>query len=91
MPLELLSVNGNSADATFFCTERTAVVVEGSIVINLPTLSEAFALIYVLRLSYPKPADTFDTFVQNVIVGLEDGKLRPAGLSLKNDLLAVGQ
>lgn len=75
MPLELLSVNGNSADATFFCPERTAVVVEGNIVINLPTLSEAFALlfalIYALRLSYPKPADTFDTFVQNVIVGLE--------------------
>lgn len=74
MPLELLSVNGNSADATFFCPERTTVVVEGNIVINLPTLSEAFALLFALiyaRLSYPKPADTFDTFVQNIIVGLE--------------------
>uniref|UniRef100_A0A3P8SLL5 PB1 domain-containing protein n=1 Tax=Amphiprion percula TaxID=161767 RepID=A0A3P8SLL5_AMPPE len=48
-----------------------------------------FALIYALHLSYPKElSNTFD-FIQKVLMGLEDGKLRPRVLSLKNDLLAM--
>lgn len=68
-------------------------MLEGNIVIDFPTFADAFvmlfALIYVLHLSYPKAlANTFD-FTQKVLMGLEDGKLKPRVLSLKNDLLAV--
>uniref|UniRef100_A0A3Q3RZ58 PB1 domain-containing protein n=1 Tax=Mastacembelus armatus TaxID=205130 RepID=A0A3Q3RZ58_9TELE len=77
----------------FFVPERTAVVLEGNTVIECTTLSDAFvtlfALIYALHLSYPKDlANTFD-FIQKVVMGLDDGKLRPRVLSLKNELSAV--
>uniref|UniRef100_A0A3P8SW13 PB1 domain-containing protein n=1 Tax=Amphiprion percula TaxID=161767 RepID=A0A3P8SW13_AMPPE len=93
IPLRLLSVGANSRDVTFFCPEKIAVVVEGNIVINVPIMAHAcvmlFALIYALHLSYPKElSNTFD-FIQKVLMGLEDGKLRPRVLSLKNDLLAM--
>lgn len=56
-------------------------------VINMPTLT-LLGLIYALHLDYPKElANTFD-FIQKVSIGLEDEKLRPRVLSLKNDLLA---
>lgn len=93
IPVGLLLISANSTDATFFCSERIAVVLEGNIVIEFPTFADAFvvlfALIYALHLSYPKAlANTFD-FTQKVLMGLEDGKLKPRVLSLKNDLLAV--
>ena len=86
-------ITANPTDATFFCPEKTAVVLEGNIVIEFPTYTEAFvmlfALIYALHLSYPKAlANTFD-FTQKVLMGLDDGKLKPRVLSLKNDILAV--
>ena len=86
-------ISANSTDATFFCPDRTVVVLEGNIVIDFPTLTDAFVMlfaqIYALRLSYPEDlANTFD-FIQKVLIGLDDGKLRPRVLSLKNDLLAV--
>ena len=92
IPVGFLLITGNSTDATFFCPERIAVVLEGNIVVELSTLAEAFvmlfALMYALHLSYPKDlANTFD-FTQKVLMGLEDGKL-PRVLSLKNELLAV--
>ncbi|KAG9265328.1 hypothetical protein AMEX_G21712 [Astyanax mexicanus] len=93
MPISLLSISANSTDATPLCPERIAVVLEGNIVIEHPTLADAFVtlfgLMYALHLSYPKElANTFD-FTQKVLMGLEDGKLRPRVLTLKNELLAV--
>lgn len=92
VPLGLLLTRANSTDAAFFCPEKVAVLVEGNIIIDFPTLDDAFvvlfALTYALNLSYPKClANTFD-FIQKVLMGLDDGKLRPKVLSLKNDLLA---
>ena len=68
-------------------------MLEGNIITDFPTYAEAFAmlfaLIYALHLSYPKAlANTFD-FTQKVLMGLDDGKLKPRVLSLRNDLLAV--
>lgn len=93
MSVGLLSISACSTDATFFCPERTAVVLEGNIVVELPTLADAFvmlfALMYALHLSYPKElANTFD-FTQKILMCLEDGKLRPRVLTLKNNLLSV--
>ncbi|KAI7797239.1 hypothetical protein IRJ41_022878, partial [Triplophysa rosa] len=93
VPLGLLLINQTSSDANFFCTERIAVVLEGDIVLESSTLADAFvilfALTYTLHLDYPKTLlNTFD-FIQKVLMGVEDGKLRPRVLSLKNDLLAV--
>lgn len=64
-------------------------------VIDLAKFTEAFvmlfAMIYVLHLSHLKAlANTFD-FTQKVLMGLEDGKLKPRVLSLKNTILAVAQ
>ncbi|XP_016332002.1 uncharacterized protein LOC107680580 [Sinocyclocheilus anshuiensis] len=81
VPLGLLSISGNSTDATFFCPEKIAVVLKGNMVTDFPTLADAFVMLfgltYALDLSYPKEfANTFD-FTQKVLMGLEDGKLRP--------------
>ncbi|KAK1905031.1 Protein SFI1 like [Dissostichus eleginoides] len=92
----LLMINARSTDTTLFCPERIAVVIEGNRVIKLPTLADAFillfALTFALHLSYPKDlANTFD-FTQKVLMGLDEGNfknLKPRVLSLKNELLAV--
>ncbi|KAI9534189.1 hypothetical protein NQZ68_016907 [Dissostichus eleginoides] len=81
----LVMISARSTDA--------AVVIEGNRVIELPTLAEAFillfALTFALHLSYPKDlANTFD-FTQKVLMGLDEGNLKPRVLSLKNELLAV--
>ena len=62
-------------------------------VFDLPTFADAFvmlfALIYALHLSYPKAlANTFE-FTQKVLMGLDDEKMKPRVLSLKNAILAV--
>lgn len=93
LPVGLLLVSANLTDATFFCPDRTAVVLEGNTVMDFTTFADAFvmlfALIYALHLSYPKDlANTFD-FTQKVLMGLDDGKLKPRVLSLKNDLMEV--
>ncbi|XP_042258150.1 uncharacterized protein LOC121889970 isoform X3 [Thunnus maccoyii] len=82
-----------TSDAMYLCPEKVAVVLEGKTVIDFPTFADAFvvlfALIYALHLNYPKDmANTFD-FTQKVLMGLEDGNMRPRVLSLKNELLAV--
>ncbi|KAF3833321.1 hypothetical protein F7725_026986 [Dissostichus mawsoni] len=69
----LLLISARSTNATLFCPERIAVVLEGNRVIELPTLADAFillfALIFTLYLSYPKDlANTLD-FTQNSPVG----------------------
>ncbi|KAK1891074.1 putative tyrosine-protein kinase Wsck [Dissostichus eleginoides] len=92
----LLMISARSTDTTLFCPERIAVVIEGNRVIELPTLADAFillfALTFALHLSYPKDlANTFD-FTQKVLMGLDEGNLKnlkPRVLSLKNELLAV--
>lgn len=85
--------SANSTDATFLCPEKSTVVLEGNTVVELPTFADAFvtlfAMMYVLHISYPKDlANTFD-FMQKVLMGLEDGKLKPRVLSLKNDLMTL--
>uniref|UniRef100_A0A8C2AVQ4 Uncharacterized protein n=1 Tax=Cyprinus carpio TaxID=7962 RepID=A0A8C2AVQ4_CYPCA len=93
VPLGLLLSYQTSSDAHFFCPERIAVLIEGNTVIESSTLSDAFiilfALTYTPHLNYPKQLHNTYDFVQKVLMGLEDGKLRPRVLSLKNDLLAV--
>lgn len=93
VPLGLALIRANSPDATFFCPDKVAVLIEGNLVVYVDTLADAYVillgLIYALHLHYPKHlANTFD-FIQKVLMGLEDGKLKPRVLSLKNDLLAV--
>lgn len=93
VPVGIALIASNSTDATFLLPERVAVIIEGNLVIDLPTLADGyivlFGLMYALHLQYPKElANTFD-FIQKVLMGLEDGKFKPRVLSLKNDLLAV--
>ncbi|KAK1904436.1 Aconitate hydratase A [Dissostichus eleginoides] len=72
---------------------RTAILVEGDFVIrNIPRMADSFALLfglmYVLHLDYPKKLINTFTFIQKVLMGLDDGKpLKPCLLNLKNDLL----
>ena len=85
IPIRLILISANSTDAMFFCPERIAVILEGNIVIDFPTIADTF----VMHLSYPKDlANTFD-FTQKVLMGLEDRNMIPRLLSLKNELLAV--
>ncbi|KAK1890646.1 Aconitate hydratase A [Dissostichus eleginoides] len=72
---------------------RTAILVEGGFVIsNIPRMADSFALLfglmYVLHLDYPKNLINTFTFIQKVLMGLDDGKpLKPCPLNLKNYLL----
>uniref|UniRef100_A0A3Q0SZZ7 Uncharacterized protein n=1 Tax=Amphilophus citrinellus TaxID=61819 RepID=A0A3Q0SZZ7_AMPCI len=81
VPLGLLLIKASSTDATFFWPEKIAILIEGNIISDCPTLADAFvvlfALTYVLHINYPKClANTFDC-IQKVLMGLEDGKLKP--------------
>lgn len=78
-------MNTNPTDMSVFYPEKISVVLEGNIVVNAPSLTDGyvllFGLMYALHLSYPKEmANTFD-FLQKVIMNLEEGKLRPQVLS----------
>uniref|UniRef100_A0A3P9LXJ5 PB1 domain-containing protein n=1 Tax=Oryzias latipes TaxID=8090 RepID=A0A3P9LXJ5_ORYLA len=88
--LGLLAVGADPQNAMFHPV-KIMVVLEGNTIIDVPTLADGFvilfALIYALHLAYPKTlVNTFD-FIQKVLMGLEDEKLKPKVLSLKNDLL----
>ncbi|KAI3373478.1 hypothetical protein L3Q82_021946 [Scortum barcoo] len=83
VPVGIALITANSTDATFLVPDRVTVIIEGNLVIDLPTLADGyiilFGLIYPLHLHYPKElASTFD-FIQK----------KPRVLSLKKDLLAV--
>lgn len=91
VPVGFLLSGADATDALFFKPDKTVVVIEGNAIIEVPTLAEAFAmlfaLIYALRLRNPKDlANTFD-FIQKALMGLEDGMLRPRVLTLKMTFL----
>uniref|UniRef100_A0A3Q3FGL7 Uncharacterized protein n=1 Tax=Labrus bergylta TaxID=56723 RepID=A0A3Q3FGL7_9LABR len=72
IPVGLLLISATSTDCGIL-PEKVAVVLEGNTVVDFPTFSDAFvmlfALIYGLHLSYPKDlANTFD-FIQKVFDG----------------------
>ncbi|XP_047239856.1 uncharacterized protein LOC124879372 [Girardinichthys multiradiatus] len=44
VPLGLLLIRASSTDATFFCPEKIAVLIEGNIIIDFTTLADAFVV-----------------------------------------------
>ncbi|XP_033987975.1 uncharacterized protein LOC117483736 [Trematomus bernacchii] len=60
----LLMISARSTDTTLFCPERIAVVIEGNRVIKLPTLADAFILLFALPLSYPKDSELMRTLMR---------------------------
>lgn len=83
---------GRSASLDF-SPVSTAIVVEDEVIMrDIATFVDAyvllFGLVYILHLDYPKKLLATFTFIQKVIMGLDDGApLKPALLALKNDLL----
>uniref|UniRef100_A0A3B1K613 Sterile alpha motif domain-containing protein 3-like n=1 Tax=Astyanax mexicanus TaxID=7994 RepID=A0A3B1K613_ASTMX len=77
----------------YFSSDSFFLVVEGEVVVrDLPRLPDAFivsfGLIYAFNLQYPKKLIHMFTFVQKVLMLLDDGKpLKPCVLNLKNELL----
>ncbi|XP_049456963.1 uncharacterized protein LOC125903844 [Epinephelus fuscoguttatus] len=86
-------VRERSASPVHFSPVSTAIVVEDEFIIrDIATFADAyvllFGLVYVLHLDYPKKLLGTFTFIQKVVMGLDDGApLKPALLALKNDLL----
>lgn len=89
----VMMVTENTAGPICFNVASRAIVVEDDLVMSdIPRFSDAFlllfGLIYALHLDYPKKLINTFTFIQKVIMGLDDGKpLKPCLLGLKNDLL----
>uniref|UniRef100_A0A3Q3SLA9 Uncharacterized protein n=1 Tax=Mastacembelus armatus TaxID=205130 RepID=A0A3Q3SLA9_9TELE len=76
-----------------FSPASIAIVVEDDLVMSdNPRFADAFALLfelmYALHLDYPRKLIHTFTFIQKVLMGLDDGKpLKPCLYSLKNNLL----
>ena len=91
--LALLSVVPDSTGSIIFSPENISIVIEDEVVMSeLPRLADAFVvllgLIYALHLDYPKKLTHTFTFIQKVLMFLDDNKpMKPCLLSLKNDLL----
>uniref|UniRef100_UPI000D3040EA uncharacterized protein LOC112434934 n=1 Tax=Maylandia zebra TaxID=106582 RepID=UPI000D3040EA len=92
-PVALLTVvMDDTTDSALFSPESICIVVEDEILVNGPTnLAESFLLlfgyIYALDLQYPKKLELTFTFIQKVVMCLEDNKpLKGRLLMLKNDL-----
>lgn len=72
-----------------------AVVIEDEIVLrDIPTLPEAFVLlfglVYILNLEYPPKLKHTFTFIQKLLLGLDDGKpLKPSLHHLQKDLSLI--
>lgn len=93
-PVALVTVvTENTTSPVHFSPASTAIVVEDDLVMSdIPRLADAFALLfglmYALHLDYPRKLINTFTFIQKVLMGLDDGKpLKPCLLNLKNDLL----
>uniref|UniRef100_A0A669E9R0 Uncharacterized protein n=1 Tax=Oreochromis niloticus TaxID=8128 RepID=A0A669E9R0_ORENI len=92
-PVALLTVvTDDTTDSALFSPESICIVVEDEILVNGPTnLADSFLLlfgyIYALDLQYPKKLELTFTFIQKVVMCLEDNKpLKGRLLTLKNDL-----
>ena len=86
------AVTEDTADPVHFSPASISIVVEDDVVMSdIPNWADAFALLfglYALNLDYPKKLIHTFTFIQKILMGLDDGKpLKPCLLSLKNDLL----
>ncbi|XP_062847746.1 uncharacterized protein LOC134310155 [Trichomycterus rosablanca] len=86
-PLALLT-----ASEDIFTPGDVSVVVEGNIVMSeIPKMLDAFlllfGLIYVFNIEYPKKLENTFTFIQKIMVCLDDQTaLKPCLLTLKNEL-----
>lgn len=72
---------------------HVSVVLEDEIVMTNSrswpdALVVVFGLLYSLHLNYPKALGSTFEFMQKVFLNLDDGKLKPKLLALKNELLA---
>ncbi|XP_055046088.2 uncharacterized protein [Misgurnus anguillicaudatus] len=92
-PVALLTVvTDEPNDAALFSPESISIVVEDEILVSGPTnLADSFLLlfgyIYALDLQYPKNLELTFTFIQKVVMCLEDNKpLKGCLLTPKNDL-----
>uniref|UniRef100_A0A8C4HHH8 Sterile alpha motif domain-containing protein 3 n=1 Tax=Dicentrarchus labrax TaxID=13489 RepID=A0A8C4HHH8_DICLA len=92
-PVALLTVaTDDTTDAALFSPESICIVVEDEILVSGPTnLADSFLLlfgyVYALDLQYPKNLELTFTFIQKVVMCLEDNKpLKGRLLTLKNDL-----
>lgn len=88
----VLSAVTGAADPISLTAASFSIILEDNLVMtDIPNFSDAFAylfgLIYALHLDYPKRLTNTFTFIQKVLMGLDDGfPLKPALLSLQNDL-----
>ncbi|XP_036951739.1 uncharacterized protein LOC119018304 [Acanthopagrus latus] len=92
-PVALLTVAfHDTTDAALFSPESISVVMEDEILVSGPTnLVDSFLLlfwdIYALDLQYPKNLELTFTFIQKVVMCLDDNKpLKGRLLTQKNDL-----
>uniref|UniRef100_A0A8C5EVH8 Uncharacterized protein n=1 Tax=Gouania willdenowi TaxID=441366 RepID=A0A8C5EVH8_GOUWI len=92
-PVALLTVvMDDNTDVSLFSPESICIVVEDEILVSGPTnLADSFLLlfgyIYALDLQYPKNLQLTFTFIQQVVMCLEDNKpLKGRLLVLNNDL-----
>jgi len=92
-PVALVSVVGNdeSEDASLQPLSISIVLEDEVVVSNLQSWPDAvmvlFGLLYALHLSYPKGmVQTFE-FIQKLLLKVDDVKLKPKLLALKNELL----
>ncbi|XDV22201.1 hypothetical protein PO909_027150 [Leuciscus waleckii] len=90
-PVALITtITEETADPVHFSPTSISIVVEDDVVMSdIPNLADAFVLLlglmYALHLDYPKKLINTFTFIQKIIMGLDDGKpLKPCLLSLKN-------
>uniref|UniRef100_A0A8C1ZMZ0 Uncharacterized protein n=1 Tax=Cyprinus carpio TaxID=7962 RepID=A0A8C1ZMZ0_CYPCA len=88
LSIPLPIVTDNTIDAALFSPESICFVVEDEILVSGPTtLADSFLLLFVLDLQYPKYLKLTFTFIQKVVMCLEDNKpLKGRLLTLKNDL-----
>lgn len=85
-------MDNTTEEAVHFSPVSTAVVVEDEVVVSdLQQMAEAFALcfglIYTFHLDYPQKLVHTFTFIQKIVMCLDDNKpLKPCLLTLKNEL-----